>query len=184
MNCLKSVSIRKNHDHSKLNLLSIGTMIFCFVLSFLFFSLLGPEVSYYDLHVLYALMIGIALIPIHLSLHLFPLWFRGYKAYPRRQYIRKRKTYYITFFCKNPVPRNVYLIALLFPTIVLTGGGLVLALLLPAFMPYILLLASANAGLAVFDYRCVKEVVSAPKHAYIEGDHHNFDIITNEPASA
>ncbi|WP_054635567.1 DUF3267 domain-containing protein [Thalassobacillus sp. C254] len=82
----------------------------------------------------------------------------------------------------KPVAKNLYITALLFPSFLITIGALLGALTWPEYMHYFLLLTSINAGLSVYDWVYVKQLIKAPKYSVVERNKNGVDILVKQPS--
>lgn len=181
MNCWKSINVKKEYNNSRLVLLSISGMVVCFVISYLIFSLYQPNVHYAEIGFINTLLFLLLLFPLHMLLDTIPLWFAGIRMKMYPQHYKSKRLPYITLESKKPVSRNVYMIAVLVPTLFIGTFSLLGALLYPPYMHLFLVLFSFNMGRSIYDFIYIKPLIKAPRHAFIEQKQNGLDILLKQP---
>ncbi|MDQ0299871.1 uncharacterized membrane protein YozB (DUF420 family) [Salibacterium salarium] len=181
MNCWKSINLKKEYNPSRLMLLSMSVMITTFVISYLVFSLYYENISYAELGLIDTLLFLLLLFPIHTILHLIPLRFVGVRMQWNLKMSKKKRAPLLLLRFTKPVGRNFYINAMLFPTLFISVVSIVSALTFPSFMLYFVLLFSFNAGLAVYDFIYIKQLLGAPRHCFIEQNKNGMDILLKQP---
>ncbi|SFE26531.1 DUF3267 domain-containing protein [Alteribacillus iranensis] len=181
MNCWKSINVKKEYNTFRLLLLSILSMILSFIFSYLIFSLSHPGIVFAEIGMANTILFFLLLFPLHLVLDTIPLWLAGVRMKLRRHQPNKSKILVVTMESKKPIGRNMYMLAVLFPTFfvgILSVWG---ALLFPSYAHLFIVLFSFNMGLSVYDFVYVKPLFSAPKHSYIEQKQNGLDILLKQP---
>ncbi|MFC5713565.1 DUF3267 domain-containing protein [Thalassorhabdus alkalitolerans] len=184
MNCWKSVNTLKDFDSSRLMLISLGITLCIFIISYLIFSLYYGDISSQGIGFTLTVAAIVTLYPVHTMLHYVPLWFAGIKTDVRLYKVKKKGKQKVTMKVQfnKPVAKNLYITALLFPSFLITIGALLGALTWPEYMHYFLLITSINAGLSVYDWVYVKQLIKAPKYSVVERNKNGVDILVKQPS--
>ncbi len=163
----------------RINLFSVSAIIFSFLLLYLFFSTLFPTQTVTEYGIL-PLIIGLLFIlPIHKALHCIPVWMLGKKAYLSFQKKHSTLSGMIHCYIPSPLSRNVSIITLLFPVIIITLLCAIGAYLSPEHMHYFVIISSINMGISVYDFVYVSHLFRAPRNSFIEDFPEGFHILVN-----
>ncbi|RSL29521.1 DUF3267 domain-containing protein [Salibacterium salarium] len=182
MNCWKSINFRKEYKPSRLLLLSMSVMIMTFIVSYLGFSLYYDNVRYAELGMIDTMLFLLLLFPVHTLLHLIPLQFVGVRMqWNIKSSKKKKRSPLLALRFTKPVGRIFYINAMLFPTFCISCVSIVGAFTFPSFMLYFVLMFSFNAGLAVYDFLYIKQLLGAPRQCFIEQNQNGMDILLKQP---
>ncbi|GAE35674.1 hypothetical protein JCM9157_2791 [Halalkalibacter akibai JCM 9157] len=153
-------------------------MLFSFLFYYLVVSSLIPTTELTNIHLLLLITSIIILLFSHKALHLLPIWLCGKKATLKVQWF-----YFIPLLSiktAKPLPRNLYLIALLTPVIVMTVFGALASATYPMYIALISILSSIHFGIAFFDIINASYLIKAPKKSFIEDHEEGFHILIKQ----
>jgi hypothetical protein len=80
----------------------------------------------------------------------------------------------------NPLPRNLYLIALLTPVVVITSIGALATAIFPMYLAFISILSSIHFGIAFYDIIYASYLIKAPKKSFVEDHEEGFHILVKQ----
>ncbi|API91086.1 MULTISPECIES: DUF3267 domain-containing protein [Virgibacillus] len=179
MNCWKSINLAKDFGRNRLLLMSSLITLFSFILLYVSITIAqGSTAEVSEAGIIPFLLLLLLLPTIHSSMHILPLILMN----RRMKIIFKLKNgcfpvfYYYT---KYHLTKKAYFIVALAPTILLTIPGVVASYYFNNYSVYILLLTSANIGIAFIDLLYISYLWKAPKQSVIESseDGNGLDIL-------
>lgn len=178
MNCWKTIRVTHDFGHLRLFMYSTGTMLLSFLFYYLVVSsiLKSPELK----HVSFTIYVGsiIFLVIIHQILHLIPIWICRNRASYKLKWMFCVPM--ITIKSSNPLSRNLYLISLMTPLIVLTCITVLSSVLFPMYLAYISILSSIHFGLSLYDLIYASYLMKAPKKCFIENHSEGYHILIKQ----
>ncbi|WP_062050588.1 DUF3267 domain-containing protein [Bacillus sp. JCM 19034] len=176
MNCWKTIRVTQEFGAFRLIFFSLCTMLFSFLLYFLFISsLVGPHEF---VHVRFITIISsiVLLIAIHKLLHLIPIWLCGKKATITIKFVLFLPL--IGVKLNEPIARNLYVTSLLTPAILITMACALLSIMFPSYLAVISIITSIHFGLIFFDVIYLTYLIKAPKKSLVEDHSEGFHILT------
>lgn len=182
MNCWKSVNLRKENNTTKMTIMSVGFSFLTFMFTFLIFSSLQPETQLKGIGLEVLLLIMLMIYPLHSILHAVPLWMIGIATTWKFDRDRRKQLPVIKYSFSKPVSRNMYVIAMISPFIILGTASIAGAVLMPGYMHYFLIIFSLNSGMALHDFAFIRQLVKAPKHCTVERKLDGMDIVLKQPS--
>ncbi|WP_163101699.1 DUF3267 domain-containing protein [Peribacillus alkalitolerans] len=177
MNCWKSINLSKQYGLPKIMILSLLTMLLSFAVIYTFLSVgINPEKLNDDRYVW--LFLGILIIyPLHKLLHYLPLmknldkvkWYMGpYKYFP-----------IFSIRVTEPIHKNLFILALISPFIIITACLSAGALLFEHYAHYFTILLSLHMGLCVSDFISIKNILGSPNRCFIEENENGYEILVS-----
>ncbi|WP_108671914.1 DUF3267 domain-containing protein [Peribacillus acanthi] len=178
MNCWKSINFSKQYGWPRIMILSFLTMLLSFTVIYTFLSVgVNPAKLYDDRYVW--LFVGIFIIyPLHKMLHFLPLMghidkvkfsMGPYKFFP-----------IVSFRVIEPIHKNLFILALLSPFIIITTCLSAGALLLEHYAHYFTILLSLHIGLCVSDFISIKNILGSPNRCFIEENEDGYEILVSK----
>ncbi|MFE8700229.1 DUF3267 domain-containing protein [Cytobacillus sp. FJAT-54145] len=176
MNCWKTINITKQYGSQRIFILSIITMLFAFILLYIPSSYLFVSSSFNDNYFLVFCAFLFATYPLHKLCHYVPVISLRDKL---KITTRLKFGFYpiIHIRVTEPISKHLFLTALLMPFVVINSILLAGCFLLPDYAHYFTILLAYHIGLCVSDMICAKDILFAPKHAYIEENEDGFEIL-------
>ncbi|MRG86920.1 DUF3267 domain-containing protein [Salinibacillus xinjiangensis] len=175
-NCWKTVNISREIGQGRIYIMSSFMALLAFILLFLPYSIYHHNVLIKD-HGLLPLIITLLTLPlVHKLTHVIPLilCYRRIKVH-----LHLTMGFIPTLTCKlrSFLSKKTTMFMWLGPTLFLTIPGIVAAIVLPSYYPYILLYTAINIGLSFKDFVYIKQIVNAPKKCLIEEAKDGYDIL-------
>lgn len=172
MNCWKSISVINEFGKERLVFMSLLVTISYFIIHFVIFRTFVSNVPLVDFGLSLLLLI-IAIIPIHVFLHCFPIWMFG-----KRATVSIRHQWpYCNFSTRQVIPKQLLIISIAFPVIVITILTIIISTLMPHWVHLMAMVAAINMGLSVYDLLYLKQLVAAPKSSVIEEYENGYHIL-------
>ncbi|MGS2777999.1 DUF3267 domain-containing protein [Robertmurraya sp. GLU-23] len=176
MNCWKTINFTRQYGSQRLFILSALTMLFTFILLYIPATYLFVATTFYDNHFIYFILALILLYPAHKLLHFLPIAHLNEKV---------RKTVDLKFGfiptikiqITEPIKKYQFLIALLSPFVIINSVLLAACFLFPHYAHYFTILIAYHIGMSVSDLICGKDVITAPKNAFIEENEDGYEIL-------
>ncbi|RDW18186.1 hypothetical protein CWR48_11400 [Oceanobacillus arenosus] len=176
MNCWKSVSSTKEFGHNRLFISSSLVAILTFMLLYVPYSIIHG-VHYVDEAGTIPFIITLCMLPLlHMSMHILPLIVmkkRVKLTFNQSKVIGLPINYYVKSF----LTKKTAIIVAISPTIFLTLPGLISSFYFSDYYVYILLVTCLHIGISFIDFWYIKQIIQAPKTAYIEKGHDGLDIL-------
>ncbi|RDW19889.1 DUF3267 domain-containing protein [Oceanobacillus chungangensis] len=176
MNCWKSVSSTKEFGHNRLFLTSSLVGILTFILLYVPYSIIH-EVNYVDESGTIPFIIAICLLPfLHTSMHILPLIMmkkRVIITFSQMKFTGLPINYHV----KTHLTKKAAIIVALSPTILITFPGFIMSYYFKEYFVYILLVTCIHIGISFIDFWYIKQMIQAPKTAYIEKGQDGVDIL-------
>jgi Putative zincin peptidase len=177
MNCWKSINLSKQYGLPRIMILSLLTMLLSFTILYTILSMgITPTKLYDDRYVW--LFLGILIIyPLHKLLHYLPLvrhldkvkWSMGqYKFFP------------ISIRVIDPIQKNLFILALISPFIIITSCLSAGALIFEHYAHYFTILLSLHIGLCVTDFISIKNILGSPNQCFIEENEDGYEILVSK----
>ncbi|MCK0473950.1 DUF3267 domain-containing protein [Halalkalibacter sp. APA_J-10(15)] len=175
MNCWKTIRVTQEYGLLRLILFSACTMLFSFLFYYLIISSFTQAHEF--VHVSFTSMICsiVLLIATHKLLHLIPVWLCGKKASITCKFVMFLPLTSIKLY--EPISRNLYVLSLITPAILLTMVGAFLSIMYPTYVAFISILTSVHFGLIFFDFVYLSYIVKAPKRSLVENHPEGFHIL-------
>lgn len=175
MNCLKSIHIVRDCGTIRLAIISFFLMVTFFTLFYVAFKNIYPNLHLDPINPA-LLPVLILIYPVHKLLHGLPVWLSGYHCHLSVQW---KTSKYPLLFCDltSRLPRNLAICVVVFPGMVLTILGIIIAALAPQFLPYIAVVAAINIGLSATDWIYAGLLLRMPPHTYVEDSRDGFHIL-------
>jgi hypothetical protein len=152
------------------------TMLVTFIILYIPISYFFIPTTLYDNHFMVFISGFILMYPVHKLLHYLPIAHQGSKI--------KKKIEWKFGFCptinirvNEPISKTLFLLALLLPFFSITTLLSLLCFVFPHYVHYITILMAYQIGLSVPDIICAKNIVMAPKHAFIEENDDGYEIL-------
>lgn len=176
MNCWKTINFTRQYGPQRLFILSALTMLFTFILLYIPATHLFVSTGFYDNHFLYFMLAFLLLYPTHKLLHFLPI------AHLNHQVKREIELKYgflpaIKIQITEPIKKQLFLIALLSPIVIINSLLLAACFVFPNYAHYFTILIAYHIGISVSDFICGKDVISAPKNAYVEENEDGYEIL-------
>ncbi|GAE25884.1 hypothetical protein JCM9140_1905 [Halalkalibacter wakoensis JCM 9140] len=178
MNCWKTIRLNRDYGTLRLMMYSGCTMLFSFLFYYLVVSSLISTTESPNISLPLFVISIIALLFFHKVLHLLPLWICGKKANVKTNWLSAIPVYSVRF--SKPLARNVYLISLLTPVLVITTTGALASAMFPTYLAYISILSSIHFGVAFYDILFASYLIKAPKQSYVENHEEGFHILVKQ----
>ncbi len=175
MNCWKTINLTRDIGLNRILFISMLTMIFVFILTYLPINLLFPTIHFKDGYFLLFMLLLITMIPIHKLLHAIPLLICGCRV-----------SVHIKFYWVFPalqlkacegIKKKRMIISLLAPFILFTLFLLVFGMYFPAYMHYFSIAMAFHIGLCVPDFLFLKQLLFAPKLCFIEEYEDGYEVL-------
>ncbi|OIJ16547.1 hypothetical protein BKP37_04740 [Anaerobacillus alkalilacustris] len=166
MFCYKSVNVIEQYGRSKIVFFSSSAFLSFFILYYLIFRTFISNTTLHDLGFIFFIVSIYIIIPIHSLFHYIPLFITNKKIKLILKFLKGVPI--VAGKVPNPVPKNLAIIVLLFPTIMITTLAIISSLLAPQLLHYISLIAAVNIGLCIYDIIPLIQIVKAPKDSYIQ----------------
>lgn len=175
MNCWKTINLQKDVGQNRILFLSIITMIFVFILTYLPINLLLPNIHLKDEHFFLFVVLFISLMPIHKLCHALPLLFSGNRVSV------KFKQYYLIPVLEvkacNSIKKGNMILSLLFPFIFMTAILCLVSIYFTPYVHYICIAMAFHIGLCVPDFIFLKQLLFAPKMSLIEEYEDGYEVL-------
>ncbi|WP_096188220.1 DUF3267 domain-containing protein [Evansella halocellulosilytica] len=174
MNCLKTISIEHDFGKERLWFLSGLVMISYFIVYFLIFRTFYIQQPLVDYGLVFLFFIVFLVFPAHLFLHCLPIWLTGKRA---TLGVRTNQWPYMYYSTKDPLPKQLVLLSISSPAVVITFGAVMTTLIFPQWLHYMAMVSALNIGMCVYDYMNFKQLKAAPKSSLIEEHRDGFHIL-------
>lgn len=158
------------------DLFSVFTILLSFVLIYTLLSVLLTHVILYGDQTMVFFSLLLLLYPVHKLLHYLPL----------RLLCKKVKTSWslkwnLVLTCRVnvhvPIRKHLYLLTLVLPFVIMSVILIGCALSFPHYIHYFTILLSLHTGLCVSDFIYIKNLISSPRHSFIEEHLEGYDIL-------
>ncbi|MET3696364.1 hypothetical protein ABID53_000683 [Bacillus oleivorans] len=174
MHCWKSIPISRQDGFFRLVITSFLTMLLTFIVLYSIAHAFHDGVGLNDQYFAFFIFALILLYPVHKALHYLPLRILGGKC---RLFINKKGQ--LKFRLHEPVAKNIYKLALIFPFVILTLVGIVFTLSFPQYFHYGVLLIALHTGLCVEDFIFYKNLSHTPKACLVDETEDSLEILIN-----
>jgi hypothetical protein len=178
MNCWKTINISRDYGTLRLVMFSTSTVLLSFLFYYLIMSTIVQTTEFTQFG-FGTFIIGLLLLVIsHKILHCLPIWLFGGRAF-----IKFGKYMFVptmSIKLKEPLSRNIYLLALISPLAIITSLCAVGSIMWPEYLPYFSILTSVNFGLAFYDLVYASHLLKAPKKCFIEDHDEGFHILIKQ----
>ncbi|MDZ5470202.1 DUF3267 domain-containing protein [Bacillus sp. 31A1R] len=182
MNCWKTINFSKQYGTERLFVLSSLTTLFAFILLYVPVTyLIIPKNFFYDNHFVFFLIGLFLLYPLHKILHFLPVAHLG-KIVKKQFEFRLFIFPIINIKVCEPISKNLFIFALLMPFIIINAVLISTCFLLPHYAHYFTILIAFHTGLCVSDFICFKNILTAPRHSFIEENDEGFEILISRPS--
>lgn len=175
MQCWKSINIKRQYGYDRIFLLSSFLVFLIFSFTYIGFTYLTSSGVSSD-HFLLFIIGFMAVYPVHKFLHFVPLASQKGKVRFIRSVHFKVFPMFIIRICE-PIEKSRFILALLFPFIVLSMTFVIGMMMWPIFAHYFLILFAYHCGMCVMDLIYVKELLHSPKRAFIEEVDDGYEIL-------
>ncbi|ARK29167.1 DUF3267 domain-containing protein [Halalkalibacter krulwichiae] len=180
MNCWKTIRVTRDYGSLRLMMYSGTTMLLSFLFYYLVVSTVIPTNELTNISFFALITSIISIVYIHKCLHLLPIWLCGKKAT-----IKVHWLYIIPILSiktTKPLPRNLYLLALLTPIFIMTSIGALAITVFPMYLALISILSSIHFGIAFYDVIYASYLIKAPKKSFVEDHDEGFHILIKQQA--
>ncbi|MDQ0232312.1 DUF3267 domain-containing protein [Metabacillus malikii] len=175
MTCWKTINLSKDIGQSRILFLSIITMIFVFILTYLPINLLLPNNRLNDEHFIIFVLLYISLLPIHKLLHALPLLISGCRVSTKIKYYFMIPVLEVK--ACNSIKKGSMIISLLAPFLIITSLLLLSSLSFTSYIHYICIAMAFHIGLCVPDFIFIKHLIFAPKTSMIEEFEDGYEVL-------
>ena len=173
MHCWKSINKNKQYGRSKIQMISLLSMMGCFILIYPIFSFFAVN-NLSDKHALLFILGIILLYPIHKLLHFIPLLLVA----KRTTFTLKFKKYFaVDIMLTTPLSKKLFLFALITPFMIVSIVLLISCMFLPIYAHYFIILFSFHFGLCASDFITLKNILQSPQRCFIEENDESFEIL-------
>jgi len=177
MHCWKSINKNQQYGHSKIQMLSLLSMMGCFILIYPIISLFVAN-NLSDKHALLFIIGTILLYPIHKLLHFIPLLL----VTKSTTFTLKFKKYFaVDIMHTTPLSKKLFLFVLMTPFLVVSTVLLIGIILFPIYAHYFIILFSFHFGLCASDFIMLKNILQSPQRCFIEENDESFEILVEQP---
>lgn len=177
MHCWKSINKNKQYGRSRIRMLSLLSMMCCFIFIYPIFSFFAVN-NLSDRHSLLFILGVILLYPIHKLLHFLPLLLVA----KRTTFTLKFKKYFaVDIMLNTPLSKKLFLFVLITPFLVISSALLIASILFPIYAHYFIILFSLHFGLCASDFIMLKNILQSPRRCFIEENDESFEILVDQP---
>lgn len=175
MNCWKSYYTDRKYLFNRHFFISSIISIFVFILLYMALQFIYTMPLHDGYGLLFMLSI-LFLYPVHKFFHIMPFL-------NNRQAIKVHIEFYLFILpiiqtkVMNPVKKRTFIIAILFPFMILNSILMILCILFPHYHHYFSILIALHCGICTGDFIYAKILCKAPKHSLIEENEHGFEIL-------
>lgn len=174
MHCWKVINIKHEYGTVRLTFLSLITFIIVFSCSFIAFRVHPATLN--DDYILLFVLGVLLMYLIHKFIHYIAL-LNDIKNVKLKVKLDYNVVPIIQIRIKNIIKKNRYIFTLLAPFFVINGTIVSIAFLFPHSVHFICLLLAFHCSICIPDLLCVKELLKAPKNAYIEETPKGYEIL-------
>ncbi|WP_141433121.1 DUF3267 domain-containing protein [Bacillus sp. 03113] len=176
MNCWKTINFNKQYGSQRLVMLSSLTMLIAFIVLYVPATFLFVTTSLYNQYFLLFLLCLWLLYPIHKLLHYIPIAHLG-KNVKRIVYFKLRFFPIIEIRAVEPISKHLFLLSSMLPFFLINVTLIIGCFLFTHYVHYLTILLAMHIGLCVPDFIRTKNVLFAPRKAYIEENEEGFEIL-------
>lgn len=178
MHCVKTINIERDYGTTRFFLLASIVFFIVFCLSYV-----ATSFYYSDFHraqyLLVFLTVAFLLYPVHKFFHIVPFMIK------RKQILYKMKRHYVFIptihaQLQEPVSKMLYSAALILPFVVLNSCFIVGAIFLPMYAHYFCILLALHCSICLIDLLFLKQILFAPRNAFIEETPKGYEILVPE----
>lgn len=179
MNSWKTIDLSKQYGSCRIFHFTVFTILTSFVFIYTLFSVFSSHVIMYDDQTMGFFTLLLLLYPVHKLLHYLPM----------RLVCKKVKTcwslkWWLVPTCKiyvhHPIRKNLYLMTLVLPFMVMSLLLVGCALAFPHYTHYFTILLSLHTGLCVSDFIYAKNLIGSPGRSFIEEHGEGYDILVQK----
>lgn len=175
MNCWKTINLSKDVGQHRILFISMLTMVFIFILTYLPINLLLPNVHLKDEHFFMFVLLLLSMFPIHKLLHAIPLLINGNRV------SMKIKFFYllpvIQMKASQSIKKRNMLISLMSPFLILTIVLFSGSMFFPDYVHYFCIAMALHIGICVPDFIISKHILLAPKMSFIEEFDDGYEVL-------
>ncbi|MBZ5750808.1 MULTISPECIES: DUF3267 domain-containing protein [Metabacillus] len=175
MNCWKTINLSKDVGQHRILFISMLTMVFIFILTYLPINLLLPNVHLKDEHFFMFVLLLLSMFPIHKLLHAIPLLISGNRV------SMKIKFFYllpvIQMKASQSIKKRNMLISLMSPFLILTIALFSGSMFFPDYVHYFCIAMALHIGICVPDFIISKHILLAPKMSFIEEFDDGYEVL-------
>lgn len=182
MNCIKSVHFIRDYGRIRITILSIAASLGFYTLFYVMFLNIHPHHHSVQFNMLVLLAVLIFVYPLHKLFHCLPVWCCGHQA---TYSLRRKDAKFPLLFCdvKRPIPRNLFMVCVAFPGVIVTLALIAASIVFPHVFHYLCIAGTLNIGLSITDFIYLGFLAGAPSHAYIEETNDGFHILVQAKPS-
>jgi Putative zincin peptidase len=175
MHCWKTINLERQFGFYRVFLLS--SIIMMMVFSFIYVPInLVYSNSFYDNHSLVFVFGLLSIYPLHKLIHLLPIF--PYVKKMRWRWDRKLLILpIVSLRVDRPISKNLYMIALLAPFLVINSILLYGCIQFPHYSHYFAILLAFHSGICAIDFIYAKQLMNSPKNALIEENEDGYEIL-------
>jgi Putative zincin peptidase len=175
MNCWKTINLSKDVGHYRILFISMLTMLFIFILTYLPINLLLPNIHLKDDHFFIFILLLFSMFPIHKLLHVVPLLISGSRV------SMKIKFFYllpvIQVKASESIKKRNMLLSLMSPFLIVTIALLLGSLFFSDYLHYFCIAMALHIGICVPDFMISKHLLLAPKMCFIEEFDDGYEVL-------
>ncbi len=145
-----------------------STVLLSFLFYYLIMSTIVPTTEFTQFGFFTFFSGLLSLVFAHKILHCIPIWLSGGRA--KVKFGSNKAIPTMTIKLINPLSKNIYILALLSPLVIITSACAIGSFMRPDLLPYFSILTSVNFGLAFYDLTYASYLFRAPKKCFV-GDY-------------
>lgn len=175
MHCWKTINVASEYGTIRLTLIASIIFVMVFSLSYVLASL-QLQTPHTDQYLSFFLLALFVLYPVHKAGHYIAL------IKYRKNIAFRWKTIYrfvpiLRLRLQEPVPKNLYVFALLVPFLTLNSLLLSIAIIFPVYAHYACLLLGFHSSICLMDLLNAKNLWKAPANSLIEETPKGYEIL-------
>ncbi|TFD97662.1 DUF3267 domain-containing protein [Jeotgalibacillus sp. R-1-5s-1] len=175
MHCWKSINVKKQYGFYRIFMLS--TILVLTVFSILHVSIqLMVSHPLKDNHFIWFTLGFLLVYPLHKIFHTIPL-----AGFMNLINLKTRFHFYfvpiMSVRVNKPIPKIYFIMALIFPFVILNSIFLYAAVSFPGYAHYFTILTAYHCGICLVDFLYAKCLFKSPRGAFIEEDDDGYEIL-------
>ncbi|WP_019414344.1 DUF3267 domain-containing protein [Paenisporosarcina sp. TG20] len=175
MHCWKTINVKKQYGFDRIFMLSSIIVMAVFSLFYVTLEILNDSTLSDERFAIFLLSF-ILIYPTHKALHCIPLF-----RYRNNIQLSVKKQFSImpilSIRIKEPVPKSLFLFALLAPLVIINSILIIGAFVFPVFGHYFAMLLAYHCGLCLIDLLYIQNLARSPKKALIEETDTGYEIL-------
>ena len=175
LHCWKTINVKKQYGFDRIFMLSSILVLAVFSFFYVMLEIINDNPLSDDRFMVFLLSF-LLLYPTHKAIHYLPLI-----RYRNRIHFSIKIQFgfmpVLVIRIKEPVPKVLFLFALLAPFFIINSILIAGAFILPEFGHYFTMLLSFHCGLCLIDLLYIKNLARSPKKALIEETETGYEIL-------